>query len=509
MSIAPLRDEARAATRTWAATLPSGEGDIVRLLVEQFDAVLVDDDSAATVADHRGSPEGGRDRGLDDIGNAARFVDDHNKALRYVPASGRWLRWDGARWADDDVLEHRRRAKETARLLAAEAAAERDEQRRKALLDHARRSSAEPRLRALLSIAASDPRLVVRPADLDCDPWVLNTPTGTVDLRTGELRPHRREDLLTLLAGAGFDQKAAAPRWEAHLRRCLGSPHLIAFLQRLAGLSALGVTREHLLAILFGPGANGKTVTVNAITGALDEYALASTADLLLQGNRGRGQASPELADLRGRRLVSISETPEDGRLATERVKAITGGDPITARYLYGQPFTFQPSHTIWLLTNHKPRVLDDGDAIWRRIVLVPFTEKIPPAEQDPDLGDKLATERAGILRWIVDGAIDYLAQGLNPPTAVTNATATYREDEDQFGGFLDACTIAEEDASAGATELLNAYEAWATANGAPDLSGNALSEKLLARGFERKRVKTGTRYQGLRLRENGGTLDA
>lgn len=447
------------------------------------------------------------DRGLDDIGNASRFADEHHEGLRYCAAWARWLAWDGSRWADDDSLEALRRAKQTSRALAEEAAAEADEQRRKDLLGHARRSAGEPRLRSMLALAASDLRIVVRPAELDADPWLLNTENGTVDLRSGELHPHRPEEHLTMLAGAAYDPEAQAPLWQAHLRRCLVDDELIAFLQRLAGLSAIGLVREHLLAMLVGGGQNGKTVTMDAIAAALGDYAAASTASLLLQGRRGVGQATPEIADLRGRRYVTVSETPEDARLAAERVKWITGGDTITARRLHGNPFSFRPSHTLWLGTNHKPRIADDSPAIWRRVLLIPFTVTIPESERDLKIGEKLAAERPGLLRWIVDGARAYLSDGLKPPPAVTAATDRYRTEEDFFKAFLEERTIAEKDASAPAAALLKAYTAWASENGWPTLSTVALADKLERAGSVRKRTKTGARWHGLRLR-NGETLD-
>jgi putative DNA primase/helicase len=476
-----------------------------RLLVQRAEAAPLVAADAQPEAEQQ-APASTVDLGLDDVGNSARFVEQNADGLRFVPAWGAWLRWDGMRWAEDDILEHRRRAKTTARELAAEAALEPDEQKRKALLVHARRSAAEPRVRAMLALAAADLRLVVRPAELDCDPWVLNTHSGVVDLRTGDLRPHRPQDHLTMLAGAPYDPAATAPCWEAHLRRFL-LPELIGFLQRLFGMAAIGVVLEHILAIFYGGGANGKSVTRNAIAGALGDYAHESTLDLLLQTGRSPGRATPELADLRGRRFVHVAESNEDGRLAAERVKWITGGDPITARRLYGNPFSFEPSHTVVLATNHKPRIGDDSRAMWRRVVLVPFNVTLPESEWDPQIGAKLAAERPGILKWIIDGARWYLRDGLDAPPVVREATEAYKRDEDQFGGFLDERTVTEDGASVAASALLKAHSVWAETSGAPSLSANALAEKLVARGFERKRVKQGTRYFGLRLHEEG-TLD-
>jgi putative DNA primase/helicase len=464
--------------------------------------------SRVSIGDTAAGTGSGGDLGLDDIGNGARFAAAHHPMLRYVPVWQRWLCWDGRRWAEDDALEHLRRAQTTARSLAAEAAAEPDEHRRKELLGHAKRSAAEPRLRAMLTTAGSDPRIVVRPRDLDSDPWLLCVENGVVDLRTGNLRPHQPAELLTKIAGAAYDPAADAPTWHAHLARVLPDPELRAFLQRLTGLSAIGVVREHVLPLLVGGGANGKSSTRNAIAGALGEYAGQSSADLLLRGRRSVGQATPELADLRGLRLVTVSETPEDGQLAGERAKAVTGGDPVTARRLHGNPFTFTPSHTVWVLTNHRPRVPDAGYAMWRRLLLIDFAVTIPPHEQDRDLDAKLAAERPGILRWIVDGARAYLEHGLAPPDSVVQSTDRYRQDEDSFAAFLAESVTNEPDASARASDLLAAHKAWADRAGAPPLTRNSLADKLAAAGYERRRVDTGTRWYGLRLLHEG-TLDA
>jgi putative DNA primase/helicase len=450
-----------------------------------------------------------RDTGLDDVGNAARFAAQHGHALRYVVAWGCWLRYDGRKWAIDEVLEHFARAKETVRSLAQEAADEPDGDRRKKLLDHARRSASERSIRAMLNLAQE--LLVVTPADLDANPWLLNAQNGTVDLRTGQLRPHDAEDLLTMIAGADYDPEAKARKWDEHLRTCLVDEKVIAYLQRLAGVTAIGKVREHILLLLEGGGANGKTVTCNAIAGALGDYAHQSTVDLLMQTGRGPGQATPELADLRGRRLILVAETPEDGKLAAERVKAITGGDPITARRLYSNPFTFEPSHTIWVCTNYRPRVPDDSDGIWRRLTIIRFPVTIPEDRRDPEIGDKLVRERGGILAWIVRGLHAYLdpnTGGLNPPAAVARAAEAYRAGEDTFGAFLAERTIAEPDATAAGADLHRAYTAWAVTNGAPTLSSNALADRLQHRGIERKRTNRGTRYIGLRIGNGEGTLD-
>lgn len=447
----------------------------------------------------------------DDLWAANRFADRNHRNLRYVPAWDRWLRWDTQRWAEDDTLEHLARAKIAAREheteLLQQAAREPDDQHRKELVAASRRLGTEARIRAALTLTRADPRIVVTPATLDNDPWLLNTANGTIDLRNGELRPPDPGQLLTKITGAPHNPDATAPHWRNHLRRVLPDPEIRAFLQRLAGLSALGVVREHILPLLVGQGANGKSVTLRALAEALGDYAGQSSTDLLLRGRRNTGAATPELADLRGLRLVTVSETPEDGQLAGERAKAITGGDEITARRLHGNPFTFKPSHTVWVATNHRPRVPDDGHAMWRRLILIPFDVTIPDEEQDPDLEQKLRDEREGILRWITDGTRLYLQQGLNPPDAVLAATSAYRNDEDQFGSFLQEKTVEETGSNVKASELLAIQHQWAQTVGEQPLTPNALAAKLATRGYERRRTKTGTRWEGLRLRKDN-TLD-
>jgi putative DNA primase/helicase len=462
------------------------------------------DDITATDPNPNGQPpDVSRDELRDDIANADRYAAEHADRLRHVTGFvPPWRVWDGTRWAADETGEHMEAAKRTAdRLL--EAARARDKRWTK----HASETRRAGRLRAMVNLAASDPRLARRARDFDADPWLLNTPSGTLDLRTMELRPHDPADGLTMLTGAAYRPDAQAPTWRAFLDRILAAPDLEPFLRRLVGISAIGASREHLLAILWGGGANGKTTAANALGFALGDYAHAGTVELLL-GRHRPGAATPDVADLRGRRLVTVAETREDGRLAAERVKALTGGDPITARHLYGQPFTFQPSHTTWLLTNHRPRVDDDGDAIWRRLLLVPFTVTIPEHERDPELGHRLELEADGILGWIVQGAAEYLADGLEPPAVVRAATEEYRQAEDAFAAWLDECTELDPQAFTPTARLRASYAEWAKRNGSEELTSNAITERLSRRvlpSISLTRRNRARGWKGLRLLDDGG----
>jgi putative DNA primase/helicase len=440
----------------------------------------------------------------DDIGNAERFCREHGQRFRHVAAfSPSWRVWDGRRWAADEKGAHMEAAKATVEALLA-SAVERSGDERERLLRHAVASRSAQRLRAIPQLAATDARLARRPDEFDVDALALNVLNGTVDLASGALRPHDPADGLTLLAGAAYDPTAEAPAWREFLARVLdGDAELEAFLRRLAGLSAIGEMREHVLAILWGAGANGKTTLVNALRGALGDYAHAGGVELLLGGSRP-GQATPELAELRARRFVTIAETREDGRLAAERVKALTGGDPVHARFLHGNPFTFEPAHTVWLQTNHRPRVDDDGEAMWRRLLLVPFTVTIPPEERDPGLGERLKREADGILAWVVQGAREYLDTGLHQPERVLAATADYRSAESTFSAWVEDCCILAEPAWTPTARLHRSYTDWASANGAPDLSAQALAERLSSSGLplqpQRKRARG---WQGIALRQD------
>jgi putative DNA primase/helicase len=458
------------------------------------------DDITAANPPQRGAGSDVRRDGLrDDIANADRYAAEHADRLRYVAGfSPPWLRWDGFRWARDETGEHMEAAKLTADRLLVEAVA-----RDRKWARYASQTRRASRLRAMVSLASSDGRLARNTSGFDADPGLLNTPSGTMDLRTMELRPHSPADGLTLLSGGAYRPDATAPTWRAFLERILGSdPELEPFFRRLAGVSAIGAVREHLLAILWGGGANGKSTAANALAFALGDYAHAGTVELLL-GRHRPGAATPDVADLRGRRLVTVAETREDGRLSAERVKALTGGDPITARHLYAQPFTFQPSHTTWLLTNHRPRVDDDGDAIWRRLLLVPFTVTIPEHERDVDLGRRLELEADGILGWIVQGAAEYLAEGLNPPLSVRAATAEYRQGEDAFAAWLDECTELDTASFTPTAELRASYAEWARRNGSEELTSNAITDRLARRplpGVSLTRSKRARGWKGLRL---------
>src|SRR5215208_777870 len=388
-----------------------------------------------------GSAEPPRGYNLTDLGNAERFIAHHGEDVRYCYAWTRWIVWTGARWERDEAGRAHRLAKETVRGIYQEAAGAEDEDRRKALAKHAARSEAEAKIRAMLELAKSE--VPISPDELDADPWLLNAPNGTIDLRTGELREHRRVDLLTKMAGADYAPGAAAPTWSATLERSLPPQELRRFFKKLCGYAFSGDVSEHILAVLYGTGANGKSTILNALLTAAGDYGMQAAPDLLVAK---KGSHSTEVADLFGMRLVASIEVEDCRRLAERLVKQLTGGDKVRARRMRQDFWQFDPTHKVFMAVNHKPEVRGTDTAIWRRLRLIPFEQTIPPAEQDKKLPQKLEAELPGILAWCVEGCLEWQREGLQAPEEVRKATAGYRSEMDVIGAFLqDECEIGHE----------------------------------------------------------------
>lgn len=420
---------------------------------------------------------------LTDLGNARRLVALHGADVQYSYPRNSWLVWDGRRWKADDTGEAVRRAKATVAAMYAEAAEAPDKDRRATLAAHAVKCESDSRIRAMLSLAQSEPRVAAEPNAFDGDPWLLNVMNGTLDLRTGDLRPHRREDLLTKLTPIEYDPHAKAPIWRAFLDRITaGNPYLIGFLQKAVGYALTGDVSEQALFFLHGAGANGKTTFLNAILETVGDYGRQAAPDLLAAKY---GIEHPTaLADLRGCRFVASVEVEEGKRLAEVLVKQLTGGDRLKARHMREDFFEFSPTHKIFLAANHKPVIRGTDLAIWRRIRLVPFTVTIPEDEQDKALAAKLRAELPGILTWAVLGCLAWQEEGLKAPEAVRLATQQYREESDQVGLFLEECCVLDACAIVVARDLYAAYVKWSEENGERPRSQTNFGSRLRERGL-------------------------
>lgn len=415
-----------------------------------------------------------------DAGNALRLKARHGGDLRYVHEWRKWLVWDGRRWIVDRTGEVVRRAKETARAMFHEADPGDGLPVDQELAKHAIRSEAGPRIREMIALAESE--LPATPSQLDADPYLLNALNGTVDLRTGHLRPHDHADLITKLAPVRYDPDAEAPIFEEFLARILPSAPLRGFVQRALGYAASGAVSEEVLVILHGAGANGKSTLVNAVMDALGEYAIQAAPDLLLAKS---GAHPTELADLFGARFVAAVETDEGRRLAEGLVKQLTGRDPIKARRMREDFWQFAPTHTAFLSTNHRPEVRGTDHAIWRRIKLVPFEVTIPQDEQDKGLAGKLRAELPGVLSWIVRGHQDYGRRGLGEPDEVTAATSSYRVEMDVLAAFLEDRCVTTPDAWARFSDLYESYQEWCEGSGEKAETKRRFGNQLKERGFE------------------------
>ena len=427
-----------------------------------------------------------------DWGNARRLVSLHGENLRFCHVWGKWLIWNERCWEIDETEEIVRRAKETVTTIYQEAA-NTNEDNRKSLAKWAIQSEGESRLRAMISLAQSEPGIPVRVHQLDTDPWLLSVRNGVLDLRSGELRKHCQENLITRTLEEEFYSQAECPTWTAFLEKILeGNTNLITFLQRAVGYSLTGSTREQCLFILYGTGANGKSTFLNTLQELLGDLALQTPTETLLIK---RGDSIPnDLARLPGARLVVSIETEDGAQLAESRVKQMTGGEPVVARFLHKEFFEFKPVFKLWLATNHKPTIKGTDHAIWRRIRLIPFNMTIPEEEQDTDLPEKLRTEFPGILRWAVEGCLSWQKEGIHPPQEVSEATTEYQAEQDVLAGFLRDVCVEHPFSEITKKEFYAAYKEWCEENGDKPESQRAISRRMKERGFQEKKGTGGTR---------------
>lgn len=429
-----------------------------------------------------------------DIANARRLIARCGSDLRYTPERG-WLVWDGRRWAvDEKSLRVLGYAKRTVLEIFDEVkdAADRD-----LIYKHAKRSQSKVAIQAMEWLARSE--APARIIDFDADPWALNVENGTIDLRTGTLRPHDRDDLITKLAPVEFDPAAECPTWRATLTRIFNHDgDLIEYVRRLVGYGLTGVTVEQVIHFLWGMGANGKSTVSELVQEMLGDYAAVCSPDLIMA--RRHGGIPNDVARLRGVRLAMMNETGQGARFDEAKLKDLTGGDRLTARFLHAEFFDFRPTHKLIIRGNHKPAITGTDEGIWRRLRLIPFTVVIPPDERDPYLLDKLRAELPGVLRWAVEGCIAWQREGLNPPEPVLAAVNTYRDEADTLGRFIaERCTVRNL-AQVKASEFQKAYATFCRDADERPIPSKDLPAELERRGYSYQRTKAARLYVGLEL---------
>lgn len=444
-----------------------------------------------------------------DAGNAELFASLCKNRLRYDHRRKSWLVWREHWWSEDVDGEVYRLVTQVARFRWAIAANISNEEERKKEGRWAIDSESRPRLEAALALARSVHPLSDDGANWDSDPWLLGVANGVLNLHTGRLRKGRPSDRITMHTDIAFDPSAQCPRWEQFLSEVFGDDtELIAFIQRAVGYSLTGDTSEQCLFACHGGGANGKSTFFETLRKVFGDYA-RNTPFSTLERN-ARTSISNDVAALVGRRFVTAVETNESVQFNEARVKALTGSDAMTARFLYGEYFTFFPVAKFWLGFNHKPVVADDSYGFWRRIRLIPFPKEFKGDADDKQLLPKLKAEAPGILAWAVRGCLAWQKDGLGMPKVVKESTEAYREESDPLSEFIsDRCVVHEDEQVEGGL-LWYEYQSWCTENQEPELDRKAFSKRLEDRGL--KKIKVGhnrTRsWQGLSL-ESEATADA
>lgn len=463
------------------------------------------------------------DAHLTDRGNAIRLVHACGADMRYSYAWRKWLAWTGTRWVIDGmgtveacakgvIAELYGRAERLIRQLREESAAagatrppDLDPLTRKTEVAKAQtvlawvlKSEDARRIHAMLDLARSEPGIPLNCDNLDCDPWLLNVSNGTLNLRTGTLQPHRRDDLLTKITLIRYDPHATCPRWCQFLHEIMGkSQDLINYLQRAVGYSLTGSVQEQVLFFLYGLGANGKSTFLSTILALLGEYAMQAMPELLLVRT---GEHHPtERADLFGKRLVATVEVEAGKQLAEALTKLLTGGERIRARRMREDAWEFDPSHKLWLAANHKPLIKGTDHAMWRRIKLIPFTTTIADDRKDPKLLEKLIAELPGILRWAIEGCLAWQQGGLQEPKEVTDAVHAYQLEMDIVGQFLDDCCWLKPDRPEVRTQSSILYQAFCRYAG-DIMTQTAFSERLTARGYTKRKTDGRYRWIGIGL---------
>lgn len=477
--------------------------------VTEFDTIDPDDeDYSDLLASDSETPVEYSDSAL-----ASRLARLHVSDIRYVAGGLGWIAWDGVKWGRDVAKRHMAFTRSVCSKASAEALQKVTPATKGERV--ASRVASWPVMRNVAQIAETDPMMQVTTEQLDRDIYILNCKNGIVDLRTGELHPHDRSKLCTKVTAVEVDFDRGCPQWHAFLNEaCNGDMELKAYLQRLAGYSATGSVKEHVLAFAHGSGGNGKGTFLGAVGSILGDYAAVASADVFLASNNQRHPT--ELAALMGARLVHAQEIDPSRKWDEAKVKSLTGGDKISARFMRQDLFTFDPQFTLIIAGNTRPEITNVDDAMRRRMHLIPFETK--PVRKDVDLPDKLKEEYPAILAWIVEGARLWLAEGLNPPEVVVKATQEYLEGEDALGRWVEERCVVNPTSEVGTTEAFHDFREWARENNeakGKDWSQRKFNGEMRSRGFEPARdraTRTKKVFRGLELligEEDEAVIDA
>jgi len=435
---------------------------------------------------------------LTDIGNSERFVSQHKDDVRYCPQYKSWLYRTGTRWLLDRVGYITRLAKQTAEAIESEILLTDDLKLREKIISHGQRSQSWSRIKAMIKLAESWPELQIDIAQLDANTMLLNCENGTVNLRTGELLPHSKENYITKSTGVEYNKDAECPLWLQFLHKIMaGNESLIHYLCLILGYCLTGLATEQCLFIFNGFGANGKSTFLAIIRKILGDYAMHTPHTTLLKMH---SRIRNDLARLQGARFASLVETGSGNKLNEPLTKELTGGDPITARFLFKEYFEQIPTFKLFIATNCLPTIQGTDHGIWRRIRIIPFDVVLKDEEIDRNLAKKLEAELPGILSWAIKGCLEWQKNGLVMPDEVQSATAEYKEDSDVISKFIDDCCEQGCDKNISIKNLYDAFKNWCDENADDVLSKKTFGHFLKQRGFKQSKSNGIRSWKGIGL---------
>jgi putative DNA primase/helicase len=422
-----------------------------------------------------------------DQGNGRRLVAHYGHLLHYIYPLKKWLVWDRRRWAISDRGQIEQYAKTAAQLIFVEASKAKDEERQRALTGWAFSSQGASKVKAMLEMARSEVGIPVMTEDLDQHPYLLNVRNGVLDLESNTLLPHDPLLLMTKIVPVDYDPNATCPKWDAWLDRMMGGDQdTVRYLQQIAGISLSGHDLQAIF-IFYGAGANGKTTFLETISQMLGDYAVSTKPETLMV-RRNESTTDSDLVVLRGARLVTATEPTDGMQLNEAKIKALTGGDTISAEPKYADPITFRPEFKLILGTNHKPVLKGTDHGIRRRVKMVPWAVQIPDSEKNERYREEvLYPELEGILAWAMRGYQIWKDNGrrLVDPSAVSKETQDYFAEQDVIGLFFDDECVQGLRFRVGTSDLYDAYKIWAERNGRGQLSSGKFSTQMQERGFE------------------------
>lgn len=441
---------------------------------------------------------------LDDMGNAKRFTDLFGENVRYCYPEKKWYYYDTRKWCADNIGAAERMADSAVKAMSCELSAyaqidsDKGTDMQRQFEKHMKKSRFNKSKRAML--AEVQHHLPVLPSQLDKYRMALNTPSGVVNLKTGELREHKPEYYFTKITAADLGSDTDCPLWQSFLNDIFaGDRDLIRYVQKALGYSLTGSTAEQCVFFLYGTGNNGKSTFLEAIRSVFGDYATNIQPETIMMKNVSGSAINSDIARLKGARLVTSVEPNEGLRINEGLLKQLTGDDAVTARKLYCEEFEFKPEFKLWIATNHKPVIRGTDTGIWRRIHMIPFTVAIPDDKVDRNLSQKLRAELPAIFKWILDGCTLWQQEGLKMPLAVLNSVKEYRREMDVISAFLNDCC--QNSGSVAAKTLYACYCNWAESNNEYCLSNTRFGAEISKR-YEKVKTRTGWYYNNISLLE-------